>query len=413
MSQRHALPPIPHDREGKSTLLHRVLVFTGTLGRVHPLWLAPLWLGLSSAAGLLWGQQRALATGALLAFILLDGLLLALLPRQARSWGPVTPPWLGLGSVHLLLAAGLGWLSGGAPAAFALQVGLHIALSGAAAYATWIEPFRLQITAQTLALPEWHTGAPLRLLHISDLHFEGASPREAALLAAVEHLRPDLIVITGDYLSLSSVYDPAAQAGARAILSRLHAPLGVYAITGSPPVDVPGIVPDIFAGLPIHWLENVHTSITWGPNTLYILGVRCTTNEAVDAEALRQVRQAVPSGAPTLLLHHPPDLMPQATGLGITLYLAGHTHGGQLCLPGYGALTTSSKWGKRYEAGRYQENGTTLYVSRGLGLEGLGAPRARFCAPPEIVLWELRGTGRGIDVPTECGIPGDETEPTG
>ena len=81
--------------------------------------------------------------------------------------------------------------------------------------------------------------------------------------------------------------------------------------------------------------------------------------------------------------------MPDAVETGVDLYLAGHTHGGQLRLPLFGALVTSSDFWKRYEAGRYREGQTTLYVSRGLGMEGLGAPRARFLAPPEIVVWDL------------------------
>jgi len=81
--------------------------------------------------------------------------------------------------------------------------------------------------------------------------------------------------------------------------------------------------------------------------------------------------------------------MPEAVELGVNLYLCGHTHGGQISLPLYGALATSSKYGKRYEAGLYQQQHTRLYVSRGLGVEGMGAPRARFCSPPEVILWTL------------------------
>lgn len=84
--------------------------------------------------------------------------------------------------------------------------------------------------------------------------------------------------------------------------------------------------------------------------------------------------------------------MPEASELDVDLYLCGHTHGGQIRLPFFGALITSSDLGKRYEAGRYQQNNTTLYVSRGLGMEGLGAPRARFLSPPEIIEWTLMGT---------------------
>jgi len=93
----------------------------------------------------------------------------------------------------------------------------------------------------------------------------------------------------------------------------------------------------------------------------------------------------------TLLLYHTPDLMPQAVRAGVDLYLCGHTHGGQIRLPLIGALVTSSRFWKRYEMGRYVEGNTTLYVNRGLGMEGFGAPRARFLCPPEIALLELRG----------------------
>jgi predicted MPP superfamily phosphohydrolase len=92
------------------------------------------------------------------------------------------------------------------------------------------------------------------------------------------------------------------------------------------------------------------------------------------------------------LLYHIPDLMPQASSLGVDLFLAGHTHGGQWRLPGFGAILTSSQYWKRYEAGHYQEAGTHLYVSRGLGMEGFGTPRARFFCPPEVVALALSGT---------------------
>ena len=86
-----------------------------------------------------------------------------------------------------------------------------------------------------------------------------------------------------------------------------------------------------------------------------------------------------------MLLYHTPDLMPQASALGMDLYLAGHTHGGQWRLPGFGSIFTSSRYGKRYEMGLYREGDTVLYVSRGMGMEGFGMPRARLFCPPEVV----------------------------
>jgi len=73
------------------------------------------------------------------------------------------------------------------------------------------------------------------------------------------------------------------------------------------------------------------------------------------------------------------------------LQLSGHTHGGQVRLPVYGALYAASLYGKRFESGRRQVGDLTLYVTRGIGLEGKSAPRVRFLCPPEIILWEING----------------------
>jgi len=89
------------------------------------------------------------------------------------------------------------------------------------------------------------------------------------------------------------------------------------------------------------------------------------------------------------LLYHTPDVIEEASASGVDLYFAGHTHGGQIRLPFYGAIVTFSKYGKKYEVGKYIVGATTLYVSRGLGMEGWQLPRIRFLSPPELVLVEL------------------------
>ncbi len=383
-----AHPVIPPDRaDGRSSFVHLALITTGALGRIAPLKLLPAWAALAAIAGWPWQTLRLAALGISAGCVAIDWIMLGLLPVKRRSWGPVTPPLLGLTLVHVLLSW-IGALLIPNAAGLVLVAVLNLLLTATATYATWIEPFRLGVTQQTYHPPQWNENTPpLRVLHISDLHFEGQSPREEALLARVAALAPDLILLTGDYLNLSSVYDPAAQAGAREVLSHLHAPLGIYAITGSPVVDVAGIVPEIFAGLEIHWLDDETGIIQHGVCTLSLLGVRNTYDEARDTAALQRLMQSAPHDAVSVLLYHTPDLMPVAAQLGVQLYLCGHTHGGQLRLPFYGALATSSRWGKKYEMGLYREANTTLYVSRGLGMEGLGAPRARFLAAPEIILW--------------------------
>ena len=384
-------PTIPPDRaDGGSSFVHLALIITGELGRITPLKLLPAWAALAAIAGWPWQTTlRWMAIGICVVFVAIDWAMLGLLPVKRRSWGPVTPSLLGLTLVRTLLSwTGALLLSNGA--GLAIIAVLHTLLSATAFYATWIEPFRLGVTRQSYHPPQWDESTPpLRVLHISDLHFEGPSPREDVLMAQITALAPDLILLTGDYLNLSSVYDLDAQTSVRDLLAQLHAPLGVYAVTGSPVVDVDGIIPEIFAGLDIRWLNDEAHTIQHEKHLLHLLGVRTTYDEARDAAALQRLMQAVPHDALTLLLYHTPDLMPEAARLGVQLYLCGHTHGGQLRLPFYGALATSSRWGKKYEMGLYREGNSTLYVSRGLGMEGLGAPRARFLSAPEIILWTL------------------------
>jgi len=90
-----------------------------------------------------------------------------------------------------------------------------------------------------------------------------------------------------------------------------------------------------------------------------------------------------------ILLYHMPDLIEDVNDLGVDLYLCGHTHGGQVALPWYGALITFSKFGKKYESGLYRVGETRLYVNRGLGFEPRPAPPVRFCARPEIAVFDL------------------------
>jgi predicted MPP superfamily phosphohydrolase len=393
-TSHHAhLPP-----DYSSNLLHTALVVAGIVGKVSPLALTPAWLSLGAIACWPWQDLRLIAGVAALAFILADGIGLALLPRAGRSFGPVTPPLLALALVRTAVFVGGGLIWPGWPGLL-LVLGLNLTILAAALYATWVEPFRVGVTQLTHHSPKLAGDSPLRLLHITDLHVERIAPRERQLLQRVAELSPDAILLTGDYLTLGAIDDPVAQAESHDLLASLCEIAGprcpVYAITGSPSVDLPEIVPAIYWDLPITWLLNEVREINLNGHTLQLAGLRCTEDRDQDVPNLYHLLDGRAGDQFTVLLYHSPDLMPEAAALGVDLYLCGHTHGGQLRLPLFGALVTSSDFGKRYEMGRYEEGNTTLYVSRGLGVEGLGAPRARFLAPPEIVLWTLHSRTPG------------------
>ncbi|MGD9001755.1 MAG: hypothetical protein PVF04_03745 [Anaerolineae bacterium] len=384
-----------HPPDYRPRALHMFLVFSHLLGQVSPLALTPAWLALAAISSWPWSDLRIPVAGLSLALTLADGLGLALLPRMGRSFGPVTPPLLALTVVRTSINLAVGLLWNTWPTLMGLAL-VQLALAAASFYATWIEPFRIGVTSARLRSPRLDGSVTLRLLHVSDLHVERITPRERELLNLVEELDPDLTVLTGDYLNLSSVRDSAAQAEVRDLLAELcertRGP--VYAITGSPPVDLKEVVPGIFDGLPITWLLDSTADLHINDQTIFLVGLRCTRERSRDAPRLRRLLADTPQDSFTLLLYHSPDLMPEAVELGVDLYLCGHTHGGQIRLPLFGALITSSDFRKRYEMGRYEENGTTLYVSRGLGMEGLGAPRARFLSPPEVILWTLSAADR-------------------
>lgn len=388
--------------------LHIALILTDLLGRIHPLMLTPTWLALAAVAGWPWTSLQLPAAALTLTFIMADGIALALLPRLGKSFGPVTPPLLALALIRsaLTMVGATVWQNAhsGTWASSLLTIGLQLAVSSSFLYATWIEPFRIGVTRAELRSPKLNGPTPLRLLHITDLHVERITTREKQLLRLVKELAPDVVVITGDYLNLTYVYDPTAQAEAHRLLDNLCDVTSgpVYAITGSPPVDRSDVVPGIFEDLPITWLLDELHEVHLNGQQLRIAGLRCSRERHLDVPRLRRLLSSNPAHEFSLLLYHSPDLMPEATELGIDLYLCGHTHGGQIRLPFFGALITSSDFWKRYEMGRYEERGTTLYVSRGLGMEGMGAPRARFLAPPEIVLWTLRPSRASHLTPREA-----------
>jgi uncharacterized protein len=96
--------------------------------------------------------------------------------------------------------------------------------------------------------------------------------------------------------------------------------------------------------------------------------------------------QGTATDAAKILLVHSPELIPQAAARGFGLYLTGHTHAGQLCLPGGHPVLLNARCARRYTAGPWQFNGMSGYTSAGVGSSGIFA---RFFCPPEIVIHTL------------------------
>ena len=318
-----------------------------------------------------------------------DWLVLWVLPRAKRSFGPEKPPTFALIELRFILVVIASLIS--------LNVWLivigNIALSVIVIYATWIEPHRLGVTHEKYHSAKLNSSAPpIRLLHIADIHIERITQRERLLNQRIRELKPDIIVFSGDFVNLSYTNDPQSFADIREIIGEWSAPLGVYCVTGTYTVEPIERVQEFVAELDnLRLLLDEWVTIKTPAGNVNILGMVTTHYQEVDQAKVKALTESAPTDGINLLLTHAPDVAPQADTLGYDLYMCGHTHGGQMRLPIIGALFTGSNLGRQFVMGRYDLDNVTVYTSRGIGLEGLGAPRARFLCPPELIQWEIGG----------------------
>jgi len=231
----------------------------------------------------------------------------------------------------------------------------------------------------------------LRIVQVSDLHIGNGMERDrlAKLVDRVNALEPELIVLTGDLFDFNPIF---VEEGAKG-LGRLRAPRGVFGVLGNHDMYVGHEA--IYSALERHaphirMLRGDHVQVE-ADAPLYIGGVedpgREWTARDVHLEDLENLGRAKPGDGPTLLLVHRPEAFPQAARLGFEVVLAGHTHGGQIAMPGYARLNLA-RFITRYDRGLYRDGRSQLYVNRGAGVAG---PAIRVNCSREITVLELTG----------------------
>lgn len=222
-----------------------------------------------------------------------------------------------------------------------------------------------------------------RIAFLTDPHYSAVVPRWwiAKGVAAALELKPDLVLLGGDYLSHSLRY----AVGLADLFRPLTAPDGVFYVLGNHDHYVGADqVRGAMAEAGLVELRNASAVIRRGEAALAIAGVGDLRFDVIDFDA---AVRGVPYDVPRVVLSHDPDVFafwPAATRL--DLMLSGHTHGGQAHLPFLGPPYVPSQFGFRYLAGLVREGDRQLYVSRGLGL--ITAP-VRWHCPPEITLLVL------------------------
>jgi len=251
---------------------------------------------------------------------------------------------------------------------------------GCLLYGLFIEPNRIEVNIVPIETSKLKS-AKFRIVQISDLHCDRKVRNEERMVELINGLNADVVVFTGDALNTAEAL-PLFKDTMRS----LKASLGKFAVYGNFETRFWRRL-DLYGETGFELLNARSVPISKEGETTYISGLSCD-----NPGGLETVLSTVGSDNFSVFLYHFSDLVESLERRNVDLYLSGHTHGGQVALPFYGALITLSKFGKKYESGLYQVGETTLYVNRGIGLETRPAPQIRFLARPEIAVFDIGPT---------------------
>ena len=285
---------------------------------------------------------------------------------------------------------------------------LALATASTGAYAFGVEPLhRLVVTRYAPALPGWTPGLSLRVAVLADFHVcEPFMPldRVAEIVDATNALKPDLILMLGDYPAAGRIaWKRVALSDFARLAAKLSAPLGTYSILGNhdwwddaEAQAARGGVPEArrvleAVGIPV--LENDALRLAKDGAPFWIAGLGdqqpFLSYDTDGRDDLPATMARVTDAAPVILMAHEPDIFPEVPSR-VSLTLAGHTHGGQVRLFGRSPAIRPID-GHDYSYGHVVTDGRHMIVSGGFGVSRLPV---RFGVPPEIVLLDL-GTAAG------------------
>ena len=278
----------------------------------------------------------------------------------------------------------------------ALVAGAGVLVTGAAGYTLGVSSRRYELTRRTVSIRDLPVSLEgLRIVQITDVHHGPSIPLSHVqrLVTAVNALEADVIVLTGDYVHRSAHYiEPVV-----ATLGALRARIGVLAVLGNHDwweSVARSRLAFASAGIPLidnsrRFITPDRRLITDSSEGLCIAGVG---DYYEDEQRYDDALAGVPDRLPRLLLSHNPDVAEDARfiacGHRVDLMLSGHTHGGQIYVPGLGTPVVPSRYGQKYATGLVQGPVCPVYICRGVGLTVLPL---RLGVPPEVALLTLAG----------------------
>jgi len=245
-------------------------------------------------------------------------------------------------------------------------------------YGFFIEPNWIDVHHVDIFTDKLKTNS-FRIVQISDFHSENKIRNETKAVKIINALNPDIIVFTGDSINV-----PTALPVFKTTLSNLKAPMGKFAVKGNwDEYNFRNL--DAFINTGFLELNGKSFILSKSNDKISFSGLSSLSDLNKAPDVFKNLDQNIFN----VFLFHRPGLIEEVAMFPVDLYLAGHTHGGQIRIPFYGALVTLTKHGKKYEAGKYRVWNSILYINRGLGLEGGLTPKARFLARPEITVLNI------------------------
>lgn len=245
----------------------------------------------------------------------------------------------------------------------------------------FIEPQQLEVTETTIHNKKLQGGKHFRIVHISDLHCDLIAGPEEKLPELMPQLKPDLILFTGDAINTHKSLNRF-----RRIFAEISKVAPVYVVKGNHDTRC---YPDVGlfsrSGKNVQELESTTQSIK-------INGVDATiTGVPIDSENnIQHLISVLEPDKFNIFIYHYPSIADFLSKTPVDLFLCGHTHGGQVRLPFYGAIITRSLTGKKYESGYYKVKNMDMYVNRGIGMVGGSAPKIRFLCKPEVSVLNIQ-----------------------
>jgi predicted MPP superfamily phosphohydrolase len=264
-----------------------------------------------------------------------------------------------------------------APAPVLIGLALRLALAGGRGRRNAARVALRRNTVRSARLPGAFSG--FAILHLSDLHADMSQQALARAAELVAGLTYDICVLTGDFRGRTHGGFAAALRAMGPLVAGLKAP--AYAVLGNH--DTVRMLPAL-EEMGLRVLMNECETLRRGEARLHLAGVDDAHFYRMDS--IEKAAAAIPPGEFALLLSHTPEVYRQAAHAGFDLMLSGHTHGGQICLPGGIPLTLEADLPRRLGAGAWRHHGMQGYTSSGLGTSVV---TARFNCPPEITLHTL------------------------